>query len=85
MRNCIRIRVKPPPDIRLHIGNVRIIHTEGDIYDGEYEVTPNFETQILETAQKTMIDDVTVEPIPVSRTSNPEGGKTIYIGGNLNG
>lgn len=49
-------------------------------YIGEYDVTPKFEQTILETKDKTMTDDVTVRAIPVSRTSNPSGGKTIYIG-----
>lgn len=56
-----------------------------DPYTGDYEVTPNFDTQTLETARKNMIDDVTVFPIPVYRTTNPTGGKTVFIGGNLNG
>ena len=35
-----------------------------DPYEGPYEVTPDFDTQTLETAQKLMLDDVTIEPIP---------------------
>ena len=33
-------------------------------YSGEYEVTPTEETQVLETAQKLMARNVTVNPIP---------------------
>lgn len=81
----IRVRINAPPAIRIRIGDVIVVHYEEDIYVGPYEVTPDFDTQTLDTAQKTMTDDVTVEPIPVYRTSNPQGGKTIYIGGILDG
>ncbi len=56
---------------------------EGDIYDGEYIVDPSFEQQILETKNKTMEDDVTVNAIMVSRTTNTSGGYTVYIGGDI--
>lgn len=36
----------------------------GDPYTGEYEVTPNEETQILQTVYKIMTGNVTVNPIP---------------------
>lgn len=49
-------------------------------YDGEYEITPSLDEQTLETANKTMLDDVTVHQIQITRTSNPEGGLTVLIG-----
>ena len=33
-------------------------------YDGEYEVTPLEETQILHTAQRLLAEDITIHPIP---------------------
>lgn len=54
-------------------------------YEGEYEADPSFEEQIFRTAQKTMASDFKVNAIEVSRVSNPFGGKTIYIGGELIG
>lgn len=42
--------------------DIRII--KGDTYDGEYNVIPNMTTQVLETAGKLLIRDVTVQPIP---------------------
>ena len=51
-----------------------------DPYTGEYIVIPRVYEQILETARKTMSDDVTVTEIPVTRTSNPQGGLTVLIG-----
>lgn len=55
----------------------------GDIYDGDYIVDPTFEQQILATRNKTMEDDVTVNAITVSRTTNASGGYTVYIGGDI--
>lgn len=64
-----------------------IVNTQGDVvpYTGDYIVDPNFATQILGTKEKYMLDDVTVNPIEVARVSNPAGGRTIYIGGEING
>jgi len=53
-------------------------------YSGEYVVDPKFSEQILETKDKKMRDDVTVNPIMVSRTTNLSGGTTVYIGGIIN-
>ena len=49
-------------------------------YDGPYEVTPRFYEQVLETKEKLMIDDVTVDVIPVHEVTNPAGGITVTIG-----
>jgi hypothetical protein len=49
-------------------------------FDGPYEVTPRFYEQKLETKEKLMIDDVTVEVIPAHEVTNPAGGLTVTIG-----
>lgn len=50
-------------------------------YDGEYVVTPKpFIEQVLETKNKSLVEDVTVLEIPYSEVANPEGGKTVNIG-----
>lgn len=49
-------------------------------YEGAYEVTPNFDEQVLETNGKRMTDDVTVHVIPVTWTTNIHGGQTVVIG-----
>jgi len=82
-------------DIKLEVASTNIslkvdeyaltVQSDHDYYDGEYSVTPEFFAQTLETANKIMENDVTVEAIVVSRTTNPSGGKTVYIGGNING
>ena len=55
-----------------------------DSYDGAYEVSPKFEKQTLGTKDKLMLENVTVEAITVSRVSNPAGGHTVFIGGQIN-
>lgn len=57
----------------------------GDPYTGDYVVNPDFSGKTLETKNKTMDEDVIVNPIEVARVSNPSGGTTIYIGGITNG
>ena len=70
----------------LRVGEtVYVIEDHGEIYDGEYEVSPTFEDQTLHTEHKYMTNDVIVDAIEVSRTTNPSGGKTVYIGGIING
>ena len=54
-------------------------------YTGAYDVDPKFEAQKLATNGKKMLDDVTVEAIEVQRVSNTSGGRTVYIGGLING
>ena len=58
---------------------------EYSAYEGDYVVKPKFEEQTLPTRQKVMGDDVTVNAIEVSRVTNQRGGKTVYIGGLING
>ena len=57
-----------------------IVVVTGDPYEGAYQIVPTFSEQVLETRAKTMLDDVTVEEIPVHRVSNPAGGVTVSIG-----
>ena len=49
-------------------------------YDGSYSVIPRKIEQTLETKNKSMRDDVTIDPINYSETSNPQGGNTVVIG-----
>ena len=56
-----------------------------EVYDGAYTVDPDFERHVLGTKSKLMRDDVTVNAIEVQRVSNASGGRTVYIGGLING
>lgn len=49
-------------------------------YNGDYIVDPRKVTQTLATRNKSMQDDVTINPIFYAETSNPSGGLTAVIG-----
>ena len=61
------------------------VYVESELYKGDYEIEPSFDRQQLPTKAKTMTDDLTVEAIEVQRVSNAAGGRTVYIGGLING
>ena len=74
--------IDKPLEITVDFGSLSISgRCHHETYDGTYEVTPTFSRQTLNTCNKLMTDDLTVRPIEVIRTSNPQGGKTIFIGG----
>lgn len=89
----MRLRVDEPEVIELSLERERRIDLEitekivkagGDDHEhfsGPYTIDPDFEGQVLDTQYKVMDDDITINPIEVARTSNPSGGKTVYIGG----
>ena len=68
-------KISAEPTIKGSISN----NVEKTYYDGEYEVTPRLQAQTLETADKTMRKDITIKEVPVSETTNPDGGTTIVI------
>lgn len=77
------------PDIRIGIDrttpDIKIeIKPGGEAfptYTGETSITPlAWQTQILETTNKTLRDDITILEIPYSSVSNPQDGRTVYIG-----
>lgn len=64
------------------IGGLSIpTYIDVDVYDGEYIVNPDFDSITLQTMNKTLAQNVTVNPIQVESVSNPTGGRTVYIGG----
>ena len=73
-----------PAAMEVYFGEIVPI---GDLptYTGAYDVDPKFFAQKLATNGKKMRDDVTVEAIEVQRVSNTSGGRTVYIGGLING
>lgn len=58
---------------------------EGDIYEGPYTINPAFRRITLSTKNKILTENINVTPIDVQRVSNLSGGKTVYIGGVING
>jgi len=77
-----------PLDISVSTGDMEIDIGMSDsgggklpTYEGEYVVIPKpFTEQVLETKNKSLVDDVTVLEIPYSEVTNPEGGITANIG-----
>lgn len=49
-------------------------------YDGSYEVIPTIGQQILQTKNKTMVNDLTIKSIPYSEVTNTSNGITVTIG-----
>lgn len=58
---------------------VKVVDTGGDPYKGDYAVTPKVGEQVLPTKDKYMVDDVTINPVPIFEVSNTSGGNTVYI------
>jgi hypothetical protein len=54
-----------------------------EVYEGSYQATPQVESQIMETAQKFLTDNVTIKAIPFFDVTNTAGGITIYIGNGI--
>lgn len=62
-------------DVAEHVGR------RPEEYNGDYVIVPVLDSdQVLQTYRKTMKDNLTVKKIPVVRTSNVYGGKTVVIG-----
>jgi len=51
---------------------------DAELYTGDYTVTPKTHSQVLDTANKKLLQDVTVKAVPYYETSN-QRGKTVYI------
>lgn len=81
----LRLSVKSEPVYKLSAIQAQPVYVGGEEYDGDYQVNPKFAEQVLETKDKLMQENVTVNPIEVARVSNPSGGTTVYIGGITNG
>ena len=54
-------------------------YTDTDPYTGDYIVTPSEETQTLETYNKRMTDNVTINPIPNNYGRIAWNGATLLV------
>lgn len=77
----IRVNIRGNKDINVKVNGQLIMVGDYEHYEGEYEVTPTFNEQKLETKNKVMGADVDVKPITVVETPNNSGGLTVIIGG----
>lgn len=82
----LNFQVEKELEIELNISSgIELTIEEGSggtlpYFNGPYNVTPRKVEQTLETKNKSMRDNVTVEEIPYSEVSNPQGGITATIG-----
>lgn len=72
-----------PQDFITSIKHIISSISEYEFFDGEYEIIPKVETQILETEGKIMEENLMIKEIPYYEVSN-SSGYTVYIGGDLN-
>ena len=66
-------------NFNIDFGEIILVKTD-EVYDGDYNVIPRVYQQVLPTKDKLMIDDVTVEVIPLAKVLNPSNGYTVTIG-----
>lgn len=68
-------------ELEVNFGEVTVVR-EGALpwYNGEYEFTPRKSEQILLTENKSMKNDVKINPITYSSVDNLFGGQTVTIG-----
>ena len=60
---------------------IKVTDYDTPVYTGETTVDPDFTGTVLQTAQKIVTNNITVNPIQVESVSNVQGGRTVYIGG----
>lgn len=58
------------------------VNTDHEVYSGDYDVTPQVESQTLNTSDKLMSKNMTIKAIPYYSVSNEYDGETVIIGGN---
>ena len=80
-RAPVRLKIVGGDSVRFTADQyIKIRGGDYDTYNGPYEVTPRLYQQTLATDNKVMRDDVSVFEIPITRTTNPDGGQTVLIG-----
>lgn len=79
--NPIQLLVADDDSVSFDISENIVVKETHPHYDGSYTIDPRFSAQELETADKVMGENLVVNAIEVSRTTNTAGGKTVYIGG----
>lgn len=75
----ISVRIQDSPRINVNVSAITKVLPEGDVFSGPYSVVPKVNAQTLNTADKYMAKDVSVEAVPFYSVSNQSGGNTVYI------
>lgn len=66
--------------IRGNVVRPTILTGDVEVYSGSYVVTPKVDSQMLNTANKFLQNNVDIHGIPYYEVSNTSGGSTVYIG-----
>ena len=61
------------------VGVITTIREGYPEYTGETVITPNLETQVLRTAQKTVLENITINPIPSNYGLITWNGSTLTV------
>lgn len=73
------IQIRSVGNLKVDIGDVKFVTQISQTYEGDYRVTPKANEEIvLQTKDKLMRENVTVEKVPFFDVSN-DFGTTIYI------
>lgn len=86
----MKLTINDKKNIDLDINNGKSVNIGGledsiftyqaPVYEGEYNVIPKaYEEQVLQTKEKTLLENVTVQKVPFYEISNAGGGTTVYI------
>lgn len=75
---CAKIHIVEPSEVGIY---TKVSEGAYPAYTGDTVVIPRaFEDQTLNTAMKTVYQDITVTEIPYNEVTNPSGGLTVSIG-----
>lgn len=66
-------------DSKFNVEMTTVIEVFPDAYEGQYQITPNAETQVLYTKRLAMIDNVTINPIPSNYGEIIWDGSTLTV------
>lgn len=66
-------------NLSVNLGEIQTVTDGGELYEGDYEVTPKAEAQTMFTRDKVMSNDVIIEAIPYNEVLNTAGGTTVTI------
>ena len=75
----ISVRIQDSPHINVNVSAITKVLPGGDVFSGPYSVVPKVNAQMLNTADKYMAKDVSVDAVPFYSVSNQSGGNTVYI------
>ena len=61
------------------LGKLEVIHSSLPDYEGEYTIVPDVSGKTLNTANKSLREDIIIDAIPYEEKINSSGGITVLI------